>query len=219
MIISMISKVTFLQAGLIRLFLKLETFCRSTLDALLIRANRGIHPKHELMRYHDFFLTRIKPGDAVLDVGCGIGIVSYSLAQKAGSVVGLDLNQDNIAQAEKRFLLPNINYVCADFSAYHNDRRFDAVVLSNVLEHVSNRKLFLEHAAVFAPLLLIRVPMLNRDWIPLYRASIGLSPFSDKSHFVEYTLDSFNLEMKAAGLRIECHSIQFGEIWAVVLKG
>ena len=47
-----------------------------------LRYGSGIHPKHYLMKYHDFFSSRIKDGSKVLDVGCGIGIVSLNIAKK-----------------------------------------------------------------------------------------------------------------------------------------
>ena len=42
----------------------------------------GIHPKHKLTNYHQFFIDRIKNGQNVLDVGCGNGAVSISIAKK-----------------------------------------------------------------------------------------------------------------------------------------
>ena len=46
----------------------------------------GIHPKHSLIQYHDFFSSRIKDGSKVLDVGCGIGVVSLSVAKELTKV-------------------------------------------------------------------------------------------------------------------------------------
>ena len=42
----------------------------------------GIHPKHSLTNYHQFFIDRIKDGQNVLDIGCGNGSVTISLAKK-----------------------------------------------------------------------------------------------------------------------------------------
>ena len=47
-----------------------------------LKFGSGIHPKHSLIKYHDFFSSRIKDGSKVLDVGCGIGIVSLNVAKK-----------------------------------------------------------------------------------------------------------------------------------------
>jgi hypothetical protein len=37
------------------------------------RLGNGIHPKHRLMKYHDFFVNRVQREERVLDIGCGIG--------------------------------------------------------------------------------------------------------------------------------------------------
>jgi hypothetical protein len=58
--------------------------------------------------------------------------------------------------------------------------------------------------------------MINRDWITLYKKELGLDYRLDKRHYVEYTLESFEGELREAGLKIMDYSVQFGEIWAVV---
>ena len=41
-----------------------------------------VHPKHRLMRYHDFFVERIAAGSRVLDIGGGYGAVARSIASR-----------------------------------------------------------------------------------------------------------------------------------------
>ena len=36
----------------------------------------GIHPKHRLTDYHDFFVENIEDKETVIDVGCGYGAVA-----------------------------------------------------------------------------------------------------------------------------------------------
>ena len=47
-----------------------------------INYGNGVHPKHLLTNYHQFFIDRIKDGDKVLDVGCGNGSVALSIAKR-----------------------------------------------------------------------------------------------------------------------------------------
>ena len=93
---------------------------------------------------------------------------------------------------------------------------FDVVTLSNVLEHIEYRIEFLKRMKKKASKLLIRVPMINRDWITLYKKELGMRYYGDRGHFTEYSFDSFERELDEAGLKIEKYNIQFGEIWAVV---
>jgi len=65
-----------------------------------------------------------RPGEAVLDVGCGTGPTSRVLARavaSAGSVLGLDLSEAMMAEASRRAAaegLANVRFVAGDASAY-----------------------------------------------------------------------------------------------------
>lgn len=176
----------------------------------------GLHPKHRLMNYHKFFVDNISGKDTVLDIGCGNGALTYDVAKKAQKAVGIDLNKKNIETCRNRFSLGNIEFIHGDALTNLPDERFDVIILSNVLEHIDKRVEFLKSLKRLASKFLIRVPMLNRSWIDLYKKELGLEYRLDKTHFIEYTLESFNEEMGKAGLRVLDYSIQFGEIWAVV---
>lgn len=200
----------------IRLALKLHSFAYKLASRLAINAERGLHPKHRLMNYHQFFLDHISPNDRVLDIGCGNGALAYDLAGKAARVVGIDTNEKNRTAWQTRFARENLEYRVADATTFAPQEISDVVVLSNVLEHIEHRVDFLKHIKRLAPTFLIRVPMLNRDWITLYKKELGLEYRLDKTHFIEYTLATFRDELAPAGLRLELFSIQFGEIWAVI---
>jgi SAM-dependent methyltransferase len=45
----------------------------------------------------DFALDRIRPGDRVLDLGCGYGRIISHLAAKAGFVAGIDISPSSLA--------------------------------------------------------------------------------------------------------------------------
>ena len=202
----------------LKFFLKLEGYSYRKIDSLSILVNGGVHPKHEIMKYHDFFVENIKSGSSVLDIGCGIGAVAFDVAKKAKKVVAVDLDKKNLDIASKKFSVKNIEYVYADATTYNFKEKFDYIILSNVLEHIDKRVEFLKKIKKLAPIILIRVPMINRDWLTLYRKEMGLPYLSDNGHFTEYTLETFQEEMKQADLKIKKYSIQFGEIWAVVRR-
>jgi len=202
----------------LKFFLKLEGYSNRKVDSLSILVNNGVHPKHSLMKYHNFFVNNIKKNSNVLDIGCGIGAVAFDVAKNASKVIAIDLNKKNIETANNKFSAKNIEYVYADATTYDFKEKFDYIILSNVLEHIDKRTEFLKKIKKLAPIILIRVPMINRDWLTLYRKEMGLPYLSDNGHFTEYTLETFQEEMKQADLKIKKYSIQFGEIWAVVRR-
>jgi 2-polyprenyl-3-methyl-5-hydroxy-6-metoxy-1,4-benzoquinol methylase len=170
------------------------------------------------MNYHQFFVDKVGENDTVLDIGCGNGALTYDVAQKAKKVVGIDLNERNITTAKKTYSRENIEYICGDALTYFPKEKFDVIILSNVLEHIDKRVEFLDSFKSLAPKILIRVPMLNRSWIDIYKKELGLEYRLDKTHFIEYTFEGFEDELGEAGLSVLDHSVQFGEIWAVVGK-
>ena len=186
---------------------------------LAVAYDGGIHTKHRHMRYHDFFVGNILPTDRVLDVGCGIGAVAFSVAESVGAeVVGIDLNENNIAIAKQRYSHPQISYIIGDALKELPDGHFNVVVLSNVLEHLPDRSKFLEKLLekTKAQKLLIRVPLFERDWRVPLKKELGVEWRLDDTHTTEYTIESFSDEIAAAGLRIENQEVRWGEIWGIV---
>ena len=179
----------------------------------------GIHPKHYLTNYHQFFIDRINNGQNVLDVGCGNGAVSISIAKKhlKSFIIGIDLNKKNIQFAkeeQKNINLNNLSFIHGDINDYP-EIKSDIVILSNVLEHIENRVLFLKKIQQLsnAKTFLIRVPYFKRDWQVAFRKELGMYYFSDNDHKIEHTLNELNAELNKANLKIIETKIIWGEIW------
>jgi SAM-dependent methyltransferase len=180
----------------------------------------GTHAKHRLMGYHDFFCERIGAGERVLDVGCGWGAVSRSIAERTGaSVVGIEIEPRRLEQARRTNAHPNVEYVEGDATRAVPGGPYDAIVLSNVLEHLRDRPAVLRALVANASpsRLLIRVPLFDREWrVPLKR-ELGVEWRLDPTHETEYTLETFAAEMAEAGLEIAERQVRWGELWATVV--
>ncbi|MGR3292443.1 MAG: class I SAM-dependent methyltransferase [Candidatus Scalindua sp.] len=198
-----------------KLTLRLHNFIYKLSSRFAIKAEDGIHPKHRLMNYHQFFIDNIENNDRVLDIGCGNGALAFDLAKKAERVVAIDMNQQNIGTAKEKYSSGNIEYFIGNVTNYNFPEEFNVAVLSNVLEHIDNRLNFLRKINDLVPKILIRVPMIDRDWITLYKKDLGVEWRLDPTHYIEYTLESLKGELKRAGISLEKYSIQFGEIWGV----
>jgi SAM-dependent methyltransferase len=186
------------------------------IDLGAIDYGEGVHAKHRLTRYHDFFVERIKPGERVLDVGCGKGELAYDIADRAGAtVVAIDASPWMLEFARGRFSHPRVTYVQADAVSYEPEEPVDVAVLSNVLEHIAPRVDLLRalRECAGARRLLIRVPMLERDWTVPLRQEIGLPHFSDPEHEVEYDPELLRNELAEAGWTMGEPRLVWGEIW------
>ncbi|MCP3924058.1 MAG: class I SAM-dependent methyltransferase [Desulfobacterales bacterium] len=182
-----------------------------------------LHPKHRIMKYHDWFAVRLQKQWNVLDIGCGNGALSNDIKNKCRSVTGIDINAENIDMAKKKFPGEGVKFICANALEYGFKDNFDVIILSNVLEHIDRRvdfliKIFDNQNKHKPPILLLRVPMITRDWITLYKKEVGVEWRLDPTHYTEYTLKQIFNEVKIAGLKIESYEIQFGEFYGVVKK-
>jgi SAM-dependent methyltransferase len=190
-----------------------------SLDQAAIKYDDGIHAKHRLTRYHDFFVERVRPGERVLDLGCGKGEVAFDLVNKAGAtVVGVDYDGYHLSFARSRFSHPDLEFIEADITEWLPEGEFDVVILSNVLEHLDARREFLERVVASSrpSRLLLRVPQYARDWTVPLRDEVGLSGYWDPDHEVEYDAESFRAEMAVAGLEVDELELSWGEIWSAV---
>ncbi len=208
-------KILNLNRLLVRFWLWMHNLSVRLIHRYAIRLEGGLHPKHRIMNYHQFFVDRVNQGDTVLDIGCGNGALTQDVAQKVKRITGIDLSQQNINTAKMKYNAPNIDYVTGDATTYNYKRTFDAIIMSNVLEHIENRNGFLQCIKELAPKLLIRVPAIDRSWIPQYKKELKMEWRLDTTHFIEYTLDNLVEELEEAGLTIVEAKINFGEFWVV----
>ncbi|KIK61763.1 hypothetical protein GYMLUDRAFT_199406 [Collybiopsis luxurians FD-317 M1] len=97
--------------------------------------------------------VKILEGLDVLDVGCGGGLLSESLARLGARTTGIDASESNIAIAKHHASLDsrlsqNLTYEHAPAESLLQDpKRYDVVCSMEVLEHVDNPAMFLKTCA------------------------------------------------------------------------
>lgn len=106
-----------------------------------------------LKTLHDINDTRLEfikqhvplAGLSVLDVGCGGGVLCEALAQSGALVTGIDAEQQALetAKAHAKTNQLDIEYHCSPVEAF--DGQFDVITCMEMLEHVNNPELVLEH--------------------------------------------------------------------------
>jgi SAM-dependent methyltransferase len=175
------------------------------------------------MRYHDFFVERISPGERAIDLGCGVGALAASIAERSrANVTGMDWTESNLEKARATAAeraLSDLSFVAGDIT---RDRppppapaRFDAVILSNVLEHITERpeRLRLWSEWYRPARFLIRVPAFDREWRVPWKQELGVEWRLDVTHETEYTRSQLEAELRHAGLRPREIIARWGEYW------
>ncbi|MCX8081082.1 MAG: class I SAM-dependent methyltransferase [Bacteroidia bacterium] len=92
----------------------------------------------------------LKRNSNILEVGCGIGTVTYLLARyaKKGTIVATDISAKSIDIAKNTICkgLQHIDFVITDMKDFRYEKlKFDFVVLPDVLEHIPKE----EHDRLF----------------------------------------------------------------------
>ena len=209
---------------LIKYVLRLHNICYKLSSSMAVQINNGIHPKHRIMQYKEWFLDNLNSSDTVLDVGCNTGMMPEFLSYKVSFVYGIEIEQKHIVLAKEYRKKYNIEYICADATNYDysNCLAIDVVTLSNVLEHIEYRVMFLKKLIQQITWrdsdnkrILIRVPMVDRDWLVLYKQECNVESRLDNTHFVEYTLDQFKSELMQSDINLLSYHIKFGELYAI----
>jgi 2-polyprenyl-3-methyl-5-hydroxy-6-metoxy-1,4-benzoquinol methylase len=92
-------------------------------------------------------LVKDKQSAKILEVGCGMGYLTYSLIQDGYNAQGIDISQNAVDEATRQF---GNHYICADIAEYAQQHKgyYDVVVLTEVVEHVENPLNFVKNAVV-----------------------------------------------------------------------
>lgn len=203
----------------LRRMFALEDSLSLVINERALSLGHGEHPKHSLTSYHNFFIENLHHEANILDVGCGYGAVARSVARALpqSRVIAIDNDTTRLNQALQSQNPSNLEFKLINLEDYRPDHKIDAVILSNVLEHLNDRVESLIHIKKVckAPKFLIRVPLFERHWTIAMREKLGVNYFQDSDHKVEHRIQEFEREMNLAGLTITKKMTLWGEIWAV----
>jgi 2-polyprenyl-3-methyl-5-hydroxy-6-metoxy-1,4-benzoquinol methylase len=151
-------------------------------------------------------------GESLLDLPCGDGSLTASLAQRFNRVVGVDASGEHLKLARKN--LPNAELHEALIEEFETDERFGTITMLNILEHVVDPVGVLKKAASFLDdhgVMLVHVPnaiAVNRRLAVLMGTLSSceeLSPFDIHvaGHRRSYSLATLVVDIEAAGLKVQ----------------
>lgn len=135
----------------------------------------------------DWIVAQADGARDILDIGCSQGIVSLVLGEKADTVLGIDIQPEAIEFAENLkhtqypHLAEKVTFQCVDFMNYETDRKYDCIMITEVLEHLQKPAEFVAKAATLlkeSGKLVVSVPFGVNDH-PDHYATFYLSDFYD----------------------------------------
>ncbi len=143
-------------------------------------------------------MAQIRPGDKVLELGCGWGSLTLFIAQKfptcqITAISNSSTQKSFIDQKAKEKGLKNIRIITADINHFASNEKFDRVVSVEMFEHMRNYEILLsrisnwllEKGTLFVHIFVHHsTPYLfevkdDSDWMSKYFFSGGMMPSDD----------------------------------------
>lgn len=109
----------------------------------------------------------------VLDVGCGGGLITESLTRLGANVTGIDFVENNIKVAKLHASNKKlkINYIQGDIEKQALNKKYDLIIIFEVLEHLNNWKKFLSRIRNYIKKDgIVIISTINRNIISKYTA-------------------------------------------------
>jgi len=88
---------------------------------------------------------------SILDVGCGGGLISVPMKRLGANVVGIDASLKNIKVAKIYSKKKNlkIKYICSSPEKLKMKKKFDVLLMMEIVEHVEDVNLFIKQSSKF----------------------------------------------------------------------
>lgn len=169
---------------------------KSAVDPLLFLAKR----QPEYLSIIDF--VRGKKGLKILEVGCGLGYLTYALNQSGHPTKGIDISSKSIDLARKEFGDFFINLAIEDLEEDGN--KFDLIIATELIEHLKDPRAFLcKCNRLLNPkgALILTTPnkdyygnnyLWNTELPPLHLSWIGRRGLQKLGESVGFSVDFFN---------------------------
>lgn len=96
----------------------------------------------------------LKAGADILEIGCGVGGNLKAFLDMGCRVTGVDISISRITAAKQLLNeenTPEVRLSCSDFlkTTPEDDRKYDFIFIHDVIEHISDKDGFFEHARKF----------------------------------------------------------------------
>ena len=162
----------------------------------------------------DYAKLGVRPGDRLLDLGCGFGRHAFEAARRGARVVACDMSDAELKEVRATFgAMAEAGQVAEEGctgavngDAVHlpfTDAAFDRVIASEVMEHIPNDSGAMhELARVLRPggTIAVTVPAWLPEKVCWMLSDEYHAPFVEGGHVRIYTEDELRVRMRSAGL-------------------
>jgi SAM-dependent methyltransferase len=162
----------------------------------------------------DYAKLGVRPGDRLLDLGCGFGRHAFEAARRGARVVACDMSDAELKEVRATFgAMAEAGQVAEEGctgavngDAVHlpfTDAAFDRVIASEVMEHIPNDSgAMRELARVLRPggTIAVTVPAWLPEKVCWMLSDEYHAPFVDGGHVRIYTEDELRVRRRSAGL-------------------
>jgi 2-polyprenyl-3-methyl-5-hydroxy-6-metoxy-1,4-benzoquinol methylase len=93
-------------------------------------------------QYQNYLIKNIPPkNEYVLDIGCGTGELTKKLLEKGEKIIGIDVAEKMIQEANKRNSHKQIEYICTTAEKYleETEKTFDIIISIAALHHMDEK--------------------------------------------------------------------------------
>lgn len=140
---------------------------------------------------------RLSPDDRLLEVGVGSGVNLYTIYPRGLDLVGLEPHGGNAAIARGRGDVPVFEGTVENLPSELEGRRFNAITLLDVLEHIEDDRAAVDKLRLMLPAegrLILAVPAYGWLW--------GRQDVASQ-HFRRYTLGGLRRMLEESGFQVE----------------
>jgi trans-aconitate 2-methyltransferase len=167
----------------------------------------------------DFILPRLEINSRVLDIGCGIGIATERIANRArkGVVFGVDISPSHVAYCRKTISATNITFHVIDILKEFDKAgdiigdRVDLITLIDVVEHLPRAKA-LDLFDGLGRILSSNGRILLTYPSPEYQRRLYSTPGS-RLQAVDLIVEISDILEFAAAARCQLRSFQYVDVW------
>ncbi len=180
-----------------------------------LRKNPTLHVEDAPNKLYELKSELAKAGriNTFLDAGCGTGTVTNLVFEflKSEKATGLDISENMIKSAMGMNSHPRINFICRDILNFRPAASFDAVISTDIIEHVPDDQQFIRQILNLGNICIIRLPLEN-SWINILLKWLHISDEFAKTrnrygHIHHYSLSSFSDLVHKAGGTISTYSL------------